>query len=126
MEIIKISIIILIAVILINTLPLYDKNISSMITISTCVIVMVYVVHIIRPAFDTIKSIINNETNIDFVLIFKCMGISLITQFVADIASDSGNKALANQMIFVGKLAIVILAMPIFVKVLEIIGQFIK
>ena len=54
------------------------------------------------------------------------MGISVITQFVADIASDSGNKALANQMILTGKVSVMILAMPVFVQIMNIIGKLLE
>jgi stage III sporulation protein AD len=54
------------------------------------------------------------------------MGISLLTGFVNDIATDSGNKALANQIVFAGKIAIVALALPVFIQVMELIKQMIK
>lgn len=126
MEFIKISIIILIAVVIVGSLPLFDKGLTALITISTCVIVVLYVMKSVSPAIETIKNIVSNQTTVDFTIVFKSMGISLITQFVSDVAMDNGNKALANQMTFVGKIAIVMLAMPVFVQVLEVIGQFIK
>lgn len=126
MEFIKISIIILIAVLIVGSLPLFDKGLTALITISTCVIVVLYVMKSVSPAIETIKNIVSNQTTVDFTIVFKSMGISLITQFVSDVAMDNGNKALANQMTFVGKIAIVMLAMPVFVQVLEVIGQFIK
>ena len=124
MEIFKISAIILIAVVLINSLPLFDKSINARVTITICILITVYLINKISPVISVIKSIIQSNTDADFTIVFKAIGIRLITQFVSDIALDSGNKALANQMIFVGKLSIMISAMPIFIKVLEIIGQF--
>ena len=124
MEIFKISAIILIAVVLINTLPLFDKSISSLVTITTCVLITVYIIKQISPVISMIQDIVHSNTNADFSIVFKAMGISLLTQFVSDVAMDSGNKALANQMIFIGKLSIMMCAMPVFIKVLEIIGQF--
>ncbi len=126
MEFLKISVLILIAVLIIGSLPLFDKGLTTLITISTCVIVVLYVMRSITPAIEVIKNITSNQGTIDFTIVFKSMGISLITQFVSDVALDNGNKALANQMSFVGKIAIVILAMPIFIQVLEVIGQFVK
>lgn len=126
MDILKIAGIILAAVILVSSLPTFDKSISAIISVATCVLVLVYIVNMISPAVETIQDLFINETDNDFSIIFKTMGISLITQFVADVATDSGNKALANQMVFTGKTAIVILALPVFVQVLEIIGQLIK
>ena len=77
-----------------------------------------------------IGGIVSNATNgfqeslKNFAVIYKALGISIITVFVSDIAADSGNKALSDRMIFAGKAAIIILVMPVFIQVLEIIKRF--
>lgn len=45
--------------------------------------------------------------------IFKVVGIGYLTEFVADIADESGNKSIANKIILGGKIAICVLAIPI-------------
>ena len=72
------------------------------------------------------KSVFSDSYFEDISIVFKAMGISLLTGFVNDIATDSGNKALANQIVFAGKIAIVALALPIFIQVMELIKQMIK
>lgn len=126
MEILKISAIVLTCVVLSSCLPLNNKAVSSLITISTAIIVLIYVIKYATPAIENIKSIFGMTFSGDFEIVLKAMGISIITQFVADVAIDSGNKAMANQMVFAGKSAIVILAAPVFVKVMEIIGNLLK
>lgn len=125
MDFIKIALVIFLSIILINTLPAYDKTISTVIGIMATVIVILYIINWASPILYSIKTVFQNNIDIDFEIIFKCMGISLITQFVADISIDNGNKALANQMIFAGKAAIIALALPLFSQVLEIIGQLV-
>jgi len=124
MEFIKIAVIIFVAVILVSCLPVYDNSVSNIIGIAVCTIVLIYIISCIIPVIMNIRSFIE-KLDFDFSLIFKCMGISLITQFVSDIASDSGNKALSNQMIFAGKVAVTALALPLFAQVIEIIGRLI-
>ena len=126
MDILKTAGIILTAVILISSIPAFDKSVNAIINIATCLVVLIYIVNMVSPAVETIQSVFDSHADSDFSIIYKTMGISLITQFVADVAADSGNKALANQMTFTGKTAIILLALPVFVKVLEIIGQLIK
>ena len=126
MDIIKIALIILISVFTVSFVPALEKSIISVISISTSLIVLWLVARTISPIISEIKTVFYNWTDTDLSVIFKTMGISLITQFVADVAIDNGNKTLANQMIFAGKIAIVVLAMPIYFKVLEILGRIVK
>ena len=125
MDIVKIAGIILIVVTLVNTLPTFSKEITSLITISCCIVVLLYIVKTVTPAIETIKTVAQQVAFNGLEIVFKSIGTGLITQFVADIATDSGNKALANQMVFVGKIAIIVLAMPVFLQVLELIGQLV-
>ena len=126
MEIIKIALIILVAVITVSCLPVWEKSIVSAISISVSLIVLWFVINAVLPIVIEIKSVFNSWITTDLSVVFKAMGISLITQFVADLAIDNGNKTLANQMIFAGKIAIVVLAMPVFLQVLEILGRIVK
>ena len=122
MEFLKISLIILVAVIMANCIPVANKNIWFITVLSSSVVVLLYIIRTVTPVMETIKNISDSADMGDLSIIYKSMGISLITQFVADTSADSGNKALANQMIFAGKIAIIILALPIYMQVLEMIG----
>ena len=125
MNFIKIALIVFVCIVLINCLPAYDKAISAIVTIAACTVIVLTVLNTVIPVIDNAKNIFTDNIDYDLGIIFKCMGISIITRFVADIATDNGNKALANQMIFAGKVAIIALALPLFSQVLEIIGKLI-
>ena len=123
MEILKISALILISVILISSLPVYNKNISALISLSVSVIVVLYIISFTENVLLTVRHVTEKYISSDFTVIYKAMGVSLLTQFVSDTAVDNGNKALSNQMLFAGKAAIAVLAMPLFMQVLEIIKR---
>ena len=118
--------VILVSLITISCLPVFDKSISAVIGIATAIIVLWLVINTITPLIQNIKRFFDSQSQLDLGIIYKSMGISLLTQFVADMATDVGNKTLANQMIFTGKLAIIMLAMPIYMQILEILGQILK
>lgn len=126
MDILKIAAVILICAILFSSLPTFDKSISSLITLSASVVILLYVINSTKDYIGEIKSVIDSFGTGEFSLVFKIMGISLVTQFVSDIARDSGNKSLANQMVFAGKAAIIVLALPVFTRALEVIGKLLK
>ena len=126
MDIIKIALVVLISIIVVSCLPVWEKSVISAISISSSLIILWLVINTVSPVVSEIKTVFNSWISTDLSVVFKAMGISLITQFVADVAVDNGNKTLANQMIFAGKIAIVVLAMPIYFQVLEILGRIVK
>ncbi|MBE6817994.1 MAG: stage III sporulation protein AD [Ruminococcaceae bacterium] len=52
-------------------------------------------------------------------VIIKCLGISLVAELAADICEDAGYTSMAAQIILAGKIAIVMLALPLLKAVLE-------
>ena len=125
MDFIKIALIIFVCIILITCLPIYDKHISALVTIAASTAIILVILNTIIPVIDRIKIIFTENIDNDLSVIFKSMGISIITRLIADLAMDNGNRTLANQMILAGKIAIITLALPLFSQVLEIIGKLI-
>ena len=126
MEILKIAGIIIVTVILISSIPFYDKNISNIIMIFSCIAISLYIINSFRNDFIQVKSFIETIGFGDYSILYKAMGIALVTEIVRDIAADSGNKSLSNQMIFAGKAAILLIALPVYIQVLEILTEILK
>lgn len=126
MEILKIAGIIIVTVILISSIPFYDKNIRNIIMIFSCIAISLYIINSFRNDFIQVKSFIETIGFGDYSILYKAMGIALVTEIVRDIAADSGNKSLSNQMIFAGKAAILLIALPIYIQVLEILTEILK
>lgn len=126
MEILKIAGIIIVTVILISSIPFYDKNIRNIIMIFSCIAVSLYIIDSFRNDFIQVKSFIETIGFGDYSILYKAMGIALVTEIVRDIAADSGNKSLSNQMIFAGKAAILLIALPVYIQVLEILTEILK
>ena len=126
MEILKIAGIIIVTVILISSIPFYDKNIRNIIMICSCIAISLYIINSFRNDFIQVKSFIETIGFGDYSILYKDMGIALVTEIVRDIAADSGNKSLSNQMIFAGKAAILLIALPVYIQVLEILTEILK
>mgnify|MGYP004509767473 FL=1 len=126
MEILKIVGIIIVTVILISSIPFYDKNIRNIIMIFSCIAISLYIINSFRNDFIQVKSFIETIGFGDYSILYKAMGIALVTEIVRDIAADSGNKSLSNQMIFAGKAAILLIALPVYIQVLEILTEILK
>jgi stage III sporulation protein AD len=125
MEILKLAALILLVVMLINGLPTFSREISILIMLSSCIVVLLYIINMIVPAVEYIREISENISFEGTEIILKAIGIGFVTQFVSDMASDCSNKALANQMIFAGRVTILLLAMPVFLRIFEIIERLV-
>ena len=53
-------------------------------------------------------------------VLLKCLAVGFLGQFASNICEDSGNTALASQIIFASKTAILILSMPLIKSVFKI------
>ena len=55
-------------------------------------------------------------------MLLKIVGISYIFEFSSDIFKDSGYSALSNQIHIFGKLSILVISAPVFLKLFDVIG----
>ena len=55
-------------------------------------------------------------------MLLKIVGISYICEFSSDICKDSGYSALSNQIHILGKLSILVISAPVFLKLFDVIG----
>ena len=57
-------------------------------------------------------------------LLLKALGICYVTQFAADCCRDAGESALASKAELAGRVAVVVLALPVLTQLLEnIVGM---
>ena len=59
-------------------------------------------------------------------ILLKCTGICFITQFASDCCDDAGEKSLANKVELAGKISILIVAIPLFTNISDIILKMIN
>ena len=71
------------------------------------------------------ESLGNSGMDLSFSgVLFRVLGVALITQFSADTARDNGQQGLAQAVEFTGKVLIVALALPVLKAVLQMIAEF--
>lgn len=54
------------------------------------------------------------------LILFKALGICLITQLASDACRDAGEAALASKADLAGKVTLLVLALPLFQKIGEL------
>lgn len=74
------------------------------------------------PAFSSIKELLDASPLPGEYgeILFKALGLCLLTQLAADACRDAGEGALAGKAELAGKMGLVILSLPLFQKIAEL------
>ncbi len=80
------------------------------------------------PVFEEVQELLS-ESGVpsEYVtVLFKALGVCLLTQLAADACRDAGEQGLASKAELAGKLAMLTLALPLFRKVADIAVSLIQ
>jgi len=58
-------------------------------------------------------------------ILLQALGICYLTQFAADACRDAGESSIASKIELAGKVAVVVLALPLFSQLIDVIGKLI-
>lgn len=74
------------------------------------------------PVFREIEDLLSDSGMAGeyITVLFKALGVCLLTQLAADACRDAGEQGLASKAEFAGKLSMLVLALPLFRKVGDI------
>lgn len=86
------------------------------------VVIFFTVIAQMTPLFDTIRSILEKiEGGNEYTtVIIKSLGICYVTQLASDTCQDAGERAMAGKIELAGRVAVLILALPMFTALLQI------
>lgn len=84
--------------------------------------IMVLVLLQVAPVLDSLKELLGQANMPDEygLVLFKALGVCLITQLASDACKDAGETALASKAELAGKAALLVLALPLFQKIGEL------
>ena len=74
------------------------------------------------PALSSIQDMLNTSSlpGEYVAILFKALGICLLTQLAADTCRDAGETALAGKAELAGKVGLVMLSLPLFQKIADL------
>ena len=92
------------------------------------VLILMAVLDSVTPLLDSVKSLfLQNSAGASYGrILLKGVGICLLTQTAADTCRDAGEHALAGRAETVGKMALLVLALPLFEQLLTQALQLMK
>ncbi len=105
----------------------YKSEYAFAAAITTCAVIVLFLA---RESYTPLLSIFNiiEECGANtecFKVALKALGISYITEFIADALRDSGEASIANKAELAGKFAIFLISLPLIISVLNTAIKFI-
>ena len=100
-------------------------EISMFITLTGSILILFEVVGLFTNIVETFLHLAE-ITGIDeeiFQIVLKIIGIGYLTEFTANLCSDSGMNSIADKVLLGGKVIILIVALPIVNTLIEIINS---
>jgi stage III sporulation protein AD len=119
MNIVGIAGIAICAAVIAAMLRRYHQEYAVLVSIAAGVVILFAIFANVSPAVRQISTLLSSAglTSDYAVILFKTLGICFLAQFAADACRDAGENALASNVELAGKLAIVVLALPLFEKI---------
>lgn len=125
---IKVLGIVIISLIAIIILKEYNRHFALIAAI--CVIIIVFSLSLdnINTVFESLRAFAGNFEYMGsyLELLIKILGITLAAQFTADLCRDSGENALASQTEIFSKIAILVMTLPLFETMMNIVTGLLK
>lgn len=105
----------------------YNSEYGLYISLAASVLIFGVVLNSISPILNLIESL-NDVTGVNSVyigILFKALAVCYITRLASDCCKDSGETAIATRIDFAGKIAILLISVPLFEAILEIVKELI-
>ena len=116
---------ILITVVLTLSLERQSKDMASLLSIAVCVMVVAAAAAYLRPVLDFFEKL-DSVGKLDpamMRILLKVVGVGILAEITAMICTDSGNSALGRSIRILGVGVILVLSLPLFESLLELIGN---
>ena len=118
----------IIGAVLSSVLKQYKPEFSIYITLITGMLMLGAAVSAVKPVIETVSGYLETavpDSSYADVLV-KSLAVCYITQMASDSCNDAGEKSIASKIELAGKFAIVILALPVFSRLMEVIKQLLQ
>lgn len=125
---IKVAGITIIALILIILIKDTKREFAVILTIATVILLFISIANDFREIAEKLYSLSAGAGSINsyISLMMKILGIALVSQFVVDLCRDSGENALASQTEIAAKVIMLVITLPLFETVINIVTGLLK
>ena len=116
---------VLITTIVTITISRHSSDISLLLTMFVCCMVLLVAVTYLKPVIEFMQKLVNvgGIDNEVFNILLKSTGIGLISQIACTICSDSGNQSLGKALQYISSTTILYLSLPLLDRLLQLIEK---
>ena len=103
-------------------------ELSFAVTVTGVIVILLFIIDSMRDSIAVFK-LIADMTGVEKGLVkvlVKIVGVGYLTEFGAGILNDFGSTAVADKVILGGKITIVVLSLPVFEGLLQMIRGFLQ
>ncbi|MCM1299631.1 MAG: stage III sporulation AC/AD family protein [Firmicutes bacterium] len=113
----------LIAAVLSLVLKQYKPEYSLFISIAAGIMIFLAVAAVIQPIMDYISELISDAglSGVYAEALIKALAVCYITQLACDCCKDAGENAIAGKLQLAGRVAILIISLPMFKSITDIV-----
>ena len=119
---------VLITVILCLALGKQEKDISAILSMTVCSMVMVSVLIYLEPVLDFLRELeAVGDLKGDFLgILLKALGIGLVAEIASCVCADAGNTSLGKSIHTLGSAVILYLSLPVFRSLMEMLSRILE
>lgn len=119
---------ILVALILWLSINKNSKEISVLLTLAVCAMVITATMTVFNPVIDFLYEIIEigKIDSLYVSILLKVVGIGMISEICSIICKDAGNETLAKSLQFMTSIIVLWLSIPIFEKLLSLLDTVLE
>lgn len=112
-----------VAAVLAVMLRQHKPEYSIVLSVAAGVFLLMFVVAAAAPIVDKINEIMDKSAAVSQYggVLIKALGICLISQMACDACTDAGETSLASKAELAGKIAMVLVALPLFDDILDVV-----
>ena len=103
-------------------------ELSFAVTVTGVIVILLFLVDALKNTLNVFM-VISQMTGIEnglLKILLKIVGVGYITEFAAGILNDFGSNAVADKVTLAGKIAIVMLSLPVIESLLMLVQGFLK
>ena len=107
-----------------NMLRRYNEEYALLLALGAGILILWQILGKIQEAQGVFSSFLQavQDSEEYFAVLWRSVIICVITRFASDSCADAGQKALASQVELAGKAAVVLMALPLFSGLLQVIS----
>ena len=105
----------------------WNPELATALNLCTICLILMISMEFIAKLRDVVRTakLLTDTSELYFSAVLKCLAISLVSKFSADLCKDAGQSALASTVEFAGTVCALCVMMPLLQSALQLIGEFV-